>query len=99
MLNNIRGEKMDKTKKVIILSHCILNEHSKVKSWDTEEKVTELNQNVRENKHTEQTKNSIGYYNVNAIIKLNYGEAYGLQAYAREGEGTTVVVLVPKKYV
>lgn len=65
----------------------------------SEEKVTELNQNVRENKHTEQTKNSIGYYNVNAIIKLNYGEAYGLQAYAREGEGTTVVVLVPKKYV
>ncbi|WMM25896.1 hypothetical protein RBU61_04280 [Tissierella sp. MB52-C2] len=34
---------MTKAKKVIILSHCILNEYSKVKKWDKDEKITELN--------------------------------------------------------
>lgn len=34
---------MTKAKKVIILSHCILNEYSKVKKWDKYEKITELN--------------------------------------------------------
>lgn len=34
---------MTKAKKVILLSHCILNEHSKVKKWDNDVKVTELN--------------------------------------------------------
>lgn len=29
--------------KVILLSHCILNKHSKVKTWDKEGKVTEPN--------------------------------------------------------
>lgn len=33
---------MNKNKKVIILSHCILNEYSKVKKWDKEENITEL---------------------------------------------------------
>jgi predicted secreted protein len=34
---------MTKAKKVIILSHCILNEYSKVNKWDKDEKITELN--------------------------------------------------------
>ena len=33
---------MKKDNKVIILSHCILNEYSKVKKWDKEERETEL---------------------------------------------------------
>lgn len=36
-----------------------------------------------------------GIYNVNARIKLNYGEAYGLNIDSRYGEGTTATILLP----
>ncbi|MGO4497842.1 sensor histidine kinase [Paenibacillus sp. 2RAB27] len=36
-----------------------------------------------------------GIYNVNARIKLNYGEAYGLNIDSRYGEGTMVTILLP----
>lgn len=34
---------MDETKRVVILSHCVLNEHSKVKSWKEDENNKEYN--------------------------------------------------------
>ncbi|WP_171645622.1 sensor histidine kinase [Paenibacillus phytorum] len=36
-----------------------------------------------------------GIYNVNARIKLNFGEAYGLNIDSSYGEGTTVTILFP----
>lgn len=39
--------------------------------------------------------NHLGIYNVNSILKLYYGEAYGLHASSRPGVGTTVTVSIP----
>jgi len=40
-------------------------------------------------------KSSIGLYNINRRIKLNYGEQYGLDIQSTPGEGTTVRVTFP----
>ena len=40
-------------------------------------------------------KHSIGFYNVNEIIRLNYGEAYGLTAESEQGSGTTIFITLP----
>lgn len=39
--------------------------------------------------------NSIGLYNINRRIKLNYGDAYGIQILSTKGEGTRVSVMIP----
>ncbi|MFW5652043.1 MAG: cache domain-containing sensor histidine kinase [Acetivibrio ethanolgignens] len=44
------------------------------------------------------TGGSIGCHNVNAIIKLNYGEAYGIEINSEVGVGTEVIVRLPLKY-
>jgi two-component system sensor histidine kinase YesM len=36
-----------------------------------------------------------GIYNVNARIKLNYGEAYGLSIDSEEGKGSAATILLP----
>lgn len=38
---------------------------------------------------------SIGFYNVNEIIRLNYGNAYGISIESVPGEGTTVQYVLP----
>lgn len=40
-------------------------------------------------------KHSIGFYNVNEIIRLNYGETYGLRAESDEGNGTKIFMTMP----
>lgn len=40
-------------------------------------------------------KSSIGLYNINRRIKLNYGEEYGLDIQSTPGEGTMVRVTIP----
>lgn len=40
-------------------------------------------------------KHSIGFYNVNEIIRLNYGEAYGITAESEQGSGTTIFITLP----
>ena len=40
-------------------------------------------------------KSSIGLYNINRRIKLNYGEQYGLDIQSTLGEGTMVRVTFP----
>ncbi len=40
---------------------------------------------------------SIGLHHVNAIIKLHYGEGYGLVIDSKKGEGTTVTYRMPYK--
>ena len=40
-------------------------------------------------------KSSIGLYNINRRIKLNYGEQYGLDIQSTLGEGTMVRVTIP----
>lgn len=40
-------------------------------------------------------KHSIGFYNVNEIIRLNYGEAYGLKAESCEGKGARIFITMP----
>lgn len=38
---------------------------------------------------------SIGYNNVDAIIRLHYGEQYGLYTESEKGAGTKVYLLLP----
>lgn len=40
-------------------------------------------------------KHNIGFYNVNEIIRLNYGERYGLRAESGEENGTKVFMTMP----
>lgn len=38
---------------------------------------------------------SVGVFNVNSRLKLNYGMLYGISLESREGEGTTVTIRIP----
>lgn len=58
---------------------------------ETLQKVNHKVQNYTRERHT----SSIGLYNINRRIKLNYGEAYGLQLFSTYGEGTKVCVTLP----
>ena len=40
--------------------------------------------------------NSIGIHNINARLKILYGEEYGLHIESRIGEGTKVRMVIPK---
>ena len=41
------------------------------------------------------SRRSIGLYNVNAMIKLRFGNEYGLHVQSTEGIGTTITILLP----
>ena len=41
------------------------------------------------------SRRSIGLYNVNAMIKLRFGNEYGLHVQSTEGKGTTITILLP----
>lgn len=58
----------------------------------SEERLAEL---MHEELSTPQTMNSIGVGNVSRRLKLHYGEKYGVTMNSREGEGTTVRILIP----
>lgn len=59
------------------------------------EQVEKLNACDPEESGRQGEKNSIGYFNVNAIIRLNYGESYGLRVESVWGEGTKVYITMP----
>ena len=48
-----------------------------------------------QNYERKRRKSSIGLYNINRRIKLNYGEQYGLSVQSTPGEGTMVRVTFP----
>lgn len=58
---------------------------------ETLEKVNHKVQNYTRERHT----SSIGLYNINRRIKLNYGELYGIRMFSTLGEGTKVCVTLP----
>ncbi len=58
----------------------------------SEAKIQQLNQNV---KPAGDDHGNIGFYNVNAIIKLNYGEQYGMRVAQRPEGGTIILVRLP----
>lgn len=58
---------------------------------ETLEKVLRKVENYTRERH----KSSIGLYNINRRIKLNYGEEYGLSLYSTPDEGTKVCVVLP----
>ena len=57
------------------------------------EKLEELND--RERKGERKPKGHIGFYNVDTILRLNYGEAYGLHVSRAEEGGTLVTIKLP----
>lgn len=60
----------------------------------SEEQLMKLNSKEQV---TERKERRIGFYNVNEIIRLNYGEVYGLKAESCEGKGTKVLMTMPVK--
>lgn len=57
----------------------------------------ELNEKLRQNdlSYVEEG-NSIGLYNINARLKMLYGERYGLSVESRVGEGTAIQMILPR---
>lgn len=56
-----------------------------------------INCKLRENnKDTVEAGNSIGIYNINARMKMLYGEEYGVTVESVIGEGTTVTLRIPR---
>lgn len=57
----------------------------------------ELNEKLRQNdlSYVEEG-NSIGLYNINARLKMLYGERYGLSVESRLGEGTAIQMILPR---
>lgn len=58
----------------------------------------ELNERLRRNdlSYIEEG-NSIGLYNINARLKMLYGESYGLSVESRLGEGTSIRMILPRE--
>lgn len=60
----------------------------------SKEKMEELRENLRAGRHYERGK-SVGILNVNARLKKQYGDPYGIELNSKEGTGTTVIVKLP----
>ncbi len=58
----------------------------------SDEMLCKLNENI---KPADDIHGNIGFYNVNAIIKLNYGEEYGMHVALRQEGGTMIDVHIP----
>lgn len=61
-----------------------------------EEKLEALRRKIQESKPD--TGSSIGLNNINRRIKLCYGESYGMKIDSKPGEGTSIVLTIPKLY-
>lgn len=64
----------------------------------TKEEVERLSETGRRAKEGTPGHESIGYNNVDAIIRLHYGEQYGLRAESERGVGTKVYLTLPLQY-
>lgn len=59
--------------------------------------AAEINRRLLENdKDLVETGNSIGLYNINARMKMLYGEEYGVHVESAPGEGTAVILKIPR---
>ena len=57
-----------------------------------------INADLKEQYQPGQSRNgriSIGIYNVNSRLKLNFGEKYGVRLYSEVGVGTTAEIVFP----
>lgn len=60
----------------------------------------EINRRLEENdKDMVESGNSIGIYNINARMKMFYGEEYGIHTESTVGEGTCVTLRIPRRKV
>ena len=58
----------------------------------------EISRRLKEHDNTlAEAGESIGIYNINARMKMLYGEEYGMEVYSRKGEGTSVRIRIPEK--
>lgn len=64
----------------------------------TKEEVERLSETGRRAEEGTPGHESIGYNNVDAIIRLHYGEQYGLRAESERGVGTKVYLTLPLQY-
>lgn len=93
-LRNKRGDKEIKIKTEAeegILKICIADNGVGMEA-------DELNERLRRNdlSYIEEG-NSIGLYNINARLKMLYGESYGLSVESRLGEGTSIRMTLPRE--
>lgn len=61
------------------------------------ERLAELNAVMKQNRNQNiPTKTGIGLSNVNRRIQLIFGDHYGLNIYSKQGQGTTVMMKIPR---
>lgn len=58
-------------------------------------KLNHFEEDTSEQHRMGEERHSIGYYNVNEIIRLNYGDGYGLYTESEEGAGTCIYMTLP----
>ena len=58
-------------------------------------KLNHCEEDTSEQHRMGEERHSIGYYNVNEIIRLNYGDGYGLYTESEEGAGTCIYMTLP----
>jgi sensor histidine kinase YesM len=57
----------------------------------------QMNARLKENNvDVVETGNSIGLFNINARLKMLYGEEYGLYIESKPEEGTSVYLIIPR---
>ena len=64
----------------------------------SEEILAQINHNLQEASKVTQKKSqvrSVGIYNVNSRLKLNYGDRYGIFLSSEKGNGTVVKIIFP----
>lgn len=61
-----------------------------------EETLNKLKEEI--SRPCQETESGFGLANVNERIKMNFGEAYGMQIESKLGEGTTVTVIIPATF-
>ena len=58
--------------------------------------AAKINENLQKNEMIQTEKgNSVGLYNINARIKILYGDQYGIHVESVQGEGSSVFIVLP----
>jgi two-component system, sensor histidine kinase YesM len=85
---------------IITISACMLEDKVEISIEDNGKginavKLEETRKYIGEGGNNEKDAGSIGLYNINSRLKLNFGEGSGLELESEEGRGTKVKIKLP----
>lgn len=95
-IKNKHGDKIISIRAFIENENLIIEVEDNGTGFD----ATEMNKRLEENDMMlVEEGNSIGIYNINARLKMLYGEEYGLKVYSELNKGTLVKLWIPRKKI